>query len=120
MNKIALIGIFISSSAFASFDGSSSFGQGVVRPAALAPISISVTSTSSQGIAANPLRTGLSCTNIGGANVSIAFGAYTAVNSAGITLAPLMAYWFDPMSYSYGAMNVISPTSSTLSCQEFN
>lgn len=86
---------------------------------ALAPITISVTGSSAQGIAVNSNRTGLACVNVGGANVSLAWGSNTAQNNYGITLAPGIAFVMDDYIFTTAAMNVISPTSSTLSCQEY-
>lgn len=87
--------------------------------APLAPITISVTSTSAQGITVNPNRTGLACVNVGTANVSIAWGSNTAVVNYGVTLAPAIAFVMDDYMFTTATMNVISPTSTTLSCQEY-
>lgn len=84
----------------------------------MASVTIPVTSTSALGIAANPLRTGLVCVNVGQANVSLGFGN-TAINNYGITLIPGVAFSMDDYLFTTAAMNAVSPTSSTLSCQEY-
>jgi hypothetical protein len=83
-----------------------------------APITISVTGSSTQGIPYNQDRTGLDCINVGTANVSISFNGAAVVNY-GITLEPAMYFNMDDYDFSTAAMNVISPATSTLSCQEY-
>lgn len=85
-----------------------------------APVTISVTNSSAQGIVANLNRTGLVCTNVGSDNVSIAWGGNAAVSNKGITLTPGLSFSFDDYMMTTAAMNVISPTSTTMSCQEYN
>lgn len=83
-----------------------------------AAITIAVTNSSAQAIAANINRTGLLCVNVGSANASLSFNGAAQVNY-GITLLPGIYWWTDDYMFSTAAMNVISPTSTTLSCQEW-
>jgi hypothetical protein len=85
---------------------------------ALTPVTISVTSTSALAVAANLARTGLVCVNVGQANISLGFGG-TAVNNYGVTLLPGVAFSMDDYLFTTALMNAVSPTTSTLSCQEY-
>lgn len=109
-----LLLFFICSNSFASQ------APNPVQHTPAAPITISVTNASAQAIASNGNRTGLVCNNVGTTNISIAWGGNAAVNSYGITLAPGIYFWMDDYLFTTASMNVISPTSGTLSCQEYN
>ena len=67
--------------------------------------------------AANPLRTGLSCTNFGAANAFLAFGSNAAVSGAGTAITVGSTWWMDPFLFTTQAVNVIGST--TLACQEY-
>ena len=82
-----------------------------------APSAIVSTGTSSTAFAANPLRTGLACTNFGSANAFLAYGSNTAVSGGGIAILAGSTWWMDDYMFTNQAIQVIGVT--TLSCQEF-
>lgn len=86
---------------------------------AKAPVVISVTSTSSTGITENASRTGLECTNTGSVDIHLAFGANAATLTGGTVMQPGVTRWMDDYSFTTQAINVISASSSSLSCTEY-
>jgi hypothetical protein len=84
----------------------------------MSPATASVTSSSSQVVAANGNRKGLVIINMGANNVSFGCGA-TAIVNGGITLIPNGTWVMDQATYTILAINAISPSSSTLSIQEY-
>lgn len=92
-----------------------SFGALVALP----PDSKSVGVGSSEVVAANPIRTGLTLINISANNISFGIGT-PAVLSSGITLTPNGVWEMDSFTFSVGAINAIaSGAGSTLSIQEY-
>lgn len=82
-----------------------------------APIVINSTGTSSTGLAANTVRTGLECTNTGSATAYLAFGANAAVSGSGLALTAGSTWWMDDYMFTNQAVQVIGIT--TLSCTEY-
>jgi len=87
---------------------------------AAAPATYAVTNATSQAIAANANRTGLIVTNVGNATVFFGLGANAAVLNSGIALIANGTWVMDRYSFTAGAINVISASSSTLAIQEFS
>jgi len=83
-----------------------------------APATASVTSSSSQAIAANALRKGLIIINLGATNVSFGCGA-TAVLNSGITLNANGTWVMDNYTFTTLAINAICASTATLSIQEY-
>ena len=84
-----------------------------------APISVTTGVTSAAVVVANGTRTGLVCTNIGTYTVFLAVGN-TAVASSGIAILANTTWKMDAYTFSTQAVNAISASASTLSCNEFN
>ncbi len=85
----------------------------------LSPATASVTSSSSQVVAANASRKGLVIVNEGTAAVYFGLGA-TAVNGSGITLSPGGVWVMDTYTFVTTSINAVSPTATSLSIQEYN
>ena len=88
--------------------------------AALAPVSVSVTTSSTVAIAANISQTSLECTNIGTATVFLAYGSNTAIVNGGTAIAAGATWWMDDYLFTTQGINVIGSSATTLACQEFN
>ena len=84
-----------------------------------APVTVAVTTTSAQLIGSNTARTGLSCTNIGSVNAYLAYGTNPAILSGGTAILAGTTWWMDNYLFTTQAINVIAPSATTLSCQEF-
>ena len=82
-----------------------------------APSAIVSTGASSTAFAANPLRTGLACTNFGSTNAFLAYGSNAAISGGGIAVLAGSTWWMDDYLFTTQAIQVIGVT--TLSCQEF-
>ena len=116
MKKILIAFVFI----FASFGAQANY---LMSPTPMqhvpsAPVSVSVTTSSTQGVAINANRTALECTNIGTSTAFLAYGANAAVLSSGTAIAPGVTWWMDDYLFTTAAVNVIGAASTTLSCQE--
>ena len=87
---------------------------------AMPPVSVSVTTASTLGIAANPDRTSLVCTNNSTTLIAyVAFGANSAIIDGGIAIAPGVTWWMDDYMFTTAAVNVIGDGALTFSCQEY-
>jgi len=84
-----------------------------------APTFATVGTSSAQILAANALRKGVIFTNTSVNNISLAFGANSAVLYSGITLIPYATFAMDSFSFTTEAVNAIaSSSSSNLAIQE--
>lgn len=92
-------------------------GNPTIVPLAVA--TFAVTNANQQAIAANVNRTSLVVTNIGTDNAFFGLGV-AAVLSSGIALTANGTWVMDRYTFWTGAINVISPTSTTLAIQEFS
>lgn len=86
----------------------------------ISPTTSPVTSSSTEILAANPLRLGCIIVNLSNNPVSLAFGADPAVSGNGITLTTLgSVYQMSEYDYTLDSINAISTAGSNVSIQEF-
>lgn len=87
---------------------------------AMPPVMLSVTTASTQIIAANPDRTSLVCTNNSTTFAAyLAFGAGTAIIDGGIVIAPGVTWWMDDYMFTTAAVVAIGDGALTFACQEY-
>ncbi len=85
------------------------------------PLTVSVGTTSSQILAANPNRRGLIIISLAyRAFIALSFGNYAASAIAGISLGPRGVWAMDPMSFTTAAVNAVATEATAVAIQEFS
>ena len=91
-----------------------------VSMVAKAPASVTVTASSAEGIAANPIRAGLKVINVTGNTYAIAFGSHAAVLTKGIPITSFGVWNMSAAEFTTEAVNFIGDAEGNCQVQEWD